>query len=125
MLTKLPRPDPGSLFERALRDTAITAWVAINDPCGYAALDFLHGKKVAVPDRIALIAFDDSVEAFVLGLSSYNFNVAAVVRAMIGHLLSPPGGPSARAPRLVEVAGRVVARESTGKRRWPKAGSVR
>lgn len=100
-------------FEEALRDEDITAWVAINDPCGFAALDFLQKRNVSVPRRVSVVGFDDSLEAFGMGMSSYNFNVPSVVRAMVGHILSPPSQRSSKPQPPLEVPGRVVAREST------------
>ncbi len=101
------------LFERALNDAAITAWVAVNDPSGFAALDYLRGQGVRVPEDIAIVAFDNSLESFGLGLSSYSFNPPAVVDAMFVHILQPPHGRRKAAGREIEIPGRVMARRSS------------
>ncbi|MBD3243818.1 MAG: GntR family transcriptional regulator [Chitinivibrionales bacterium] len=101
------------LFARALKHDSVTAWVTINDEFALMALRFLRRRRIAVPDRLSVVGFDDSVEAFGAGLSSYNFNVAGVVRAMLEHLVArrPPTGVR-RSERGIEVPGSLVQRRS-------------
>lgn len=100
-------------FRRALADPGITAWVGANDLVGLVALGFLRGEGVPVPGRVSVVSFDDIIEAFGVGLSSYNFNVPSIVRAMLEHVMAPP-----RLHRTViddyEIPGMVMARQSTG-----------
>jgi DNA-binding LacI/PurR family transcriptional regulator/DNA-binding transcriptional regulator YhcF (GntR family) len=102
-------------FEQALADPAITAWVGCNDPTALACLRFLAEKGVAVPRRLSVAGFDDSLEAVANGLTSYNFNVAGLAHAMVTHILRPAmkrersGGSE-----WFEPAGAVTRRASTG-----------
>jgi DNA-binding transcriptional regulator YhcF (GntR family) len=77
------------LFEQALRDAAVTAWVAANDMVAIHALDYLGAVKADVPGRIALIGFDNSVEAFQNKLTSYDFDMAGLARHMLAFVLDP------------------------------------
>lgn len=98
------------LFEQALSERRATAWVVVTDVAALAALEFLRGKGVSVPGDIALAGFDDTVEAFGSGLTSYNFNVPAVVDRLLGHVLGhgPTHGDSP-----VELPGAVMERATT------------
>ncbi len=101
------------LLEQALSDSGITAWVACNDQVAIQCLSYLERRKVRVPERISVVGFDDHVEAFAHGLASYNFNLAAVVQAMIGYVLG--SGVSRiirRSPTPVEIEGFVTQRHS-------------
>lgn len=62
------------LFEAALLDKDITAWVCVNDNVAHAALTFLNTAGIEVPGRIAVTGFDDIAEAKVSGLTTYNFH---------------------------------------------------
>jgi DNA-binding LacI/PurR family transcriptional regulator/DNA-binding transcriptional regulator YhcF (GntR family) len=103
------------LFEQALAASSAkagraTAWVAANDTIAIAALSFLRHRKVDVPRDISIAAFDDTDEALFRGLTSYNFNDAGAVRAMLSHLLSPLGRttpPPYAIPGFVSVRGSV------------------
>jgi DNA-binding LacI/PurR family transcriptional regulator/DNA-binding transcriptional regulator YhcF (GntR family) len=108
-------------FEAALRDRAITAWVAYNDLLAFVALEFLRLRHVRLPERLSLVGFDDSLEAVGNGLASYNFNVNAIVHAMLEHVL---GSAARRAScrETVEVPGFVVPRATAGVA--PAAGSA-
>ncbi|MBD3164962.1 GntR family transcriptional regulator [bacterium] len=77
------------LCEQALADPAISAWVVANDPAALLALSFLEKRGVKVPQQISVIGFDDSVEAFMRKLSSYNFAGPAVMQAMLHNILDP------------------------------------
>ncbi|MBD3241741.1 MAG: GntR family transcriptional regulator [Chitinivibrionales bacterium] len=102
-----------ALFERALRDESITAWVCVADRIAVRALSWLRKRGVDVPGRVSVMGFDDSIEAFFAGLTSYNFNVPAVTRAMLNHVLAPPQQGGLRRERAVSVSGYVTVRSST------------
>jgi DNA-binding GntR family transcriptional regulator len=103
------------LFATALSERSITAWVAANDVVGLLALDFLKRNGVRVPRQVSVVAFDDSNEAFVSGLSSYNFNVPALVLAMLEHIL-PVDRRKKRSVSAehVHIPGQVMQRQSSG-----------
>jgi hypothetical protein len=77
------------LFERALGVRGCSAWVCVNDLCACMALEFLQARGIAVPDDISVVGFDDSVEALRAECASVNFNIPAIVRAMLDFLTGP------------------------------------
>lgn len=104
------------LFERALRDTGATAWAGVNDWVALVAMAYVRERGVAVPKQLALAGFDDTFEAFSHGLTSYDFNMPALVHAMLDHVLRPPS-PRRTAPLApLEIPGTVLARTSTAAR---------
>jgi DNA-binding transcriptional regulator YhcF (GntR family)/DNA-binding LacI/PurR family transcriptional regulator len=74
-------------FEKAIQNTAASAWVCVNDKAAMVALDFL--KLHAGVRRIELVSYDDTFEAFKHKITSYNFNVSALVNAMLLFVLYP------------------------------------
>jgi DNA-binding FadR family transcriptional regulator/DNA-binding LacI/PurR family transcriptional regulator len=72
-------------FQACYQDPRITAWVALTDSTALACKQFLDTR-----DRpIALVGFDNSADASTHALTSYDFNGAAVMRAMVSHVLAP------------------------------------
>jgi DNA-binding LacI/PurR family transcriptional regulator len=76
------------------------------------ALDFLkkHSHR-----KISLIGFDDTFEAFRKGLTSYNFNIQALVQLMLNHVVNPANMLSSKRTRAVEIEGMLVERQTTFK----------
>jgi DNA-binding LacI/PurR family transcriptional regulator len=101
------------LFTRAREHGGITAWVCENDRIARYALDFLAEKGVRVPRAVSVMGFDDDMEAFKRKLTSYNFNIPAVVNRMLGFVLS---SSQYHYPKAYEVEGIVIERGTTGKR---------
>jgi hypothetical protein len=101
-------------MERALADRSITAWVGASDGIALLCRAFLQEKGVRVPDELSLVGFDDSTEAFSANLTSYNFNRAAAIHAVIAYLV---GSPTQRLPArqgdMVEIEGFVAPRGSS------------
>ncbi len=88
--------------------------VAGNDPVAIACLEMLREMRVAVPDEMAVIGFDDSPEAHAARLTSYNFGLQNAARALVNHVLGPrPHGPN---PAPVDISGIVSERASTARR---------
>jgi DNA-binding LacI/PurR family transcriptional regulator len=104
-----------SLLERALSDKTITAWVAANDDVALQCLEFLANKGRSVPSQVSVLGFDDSLEVFFQKVTSYNFNGAALMRAMLAHLLDTRPRRGVRDVGPVEVPGFVTARRTTGR----------
>lgn len=103
-------------LEEALCNAPCTAWVCENDRLALAALRFLKDRKVQVPSRISLIGFDNSADAALHGLTSYDFGDHAYIRAMVEWVLAPAtGAPGAHRepPRAFE--GAIVPRRTTAK----------
>jgi len=100
------------LFERALAAHDATARVAVNDAVAMEALRFLHERGVAVPRDMSVAGFDNTLESFFNGLTSWDFNIPALVGALLGHILGPrPSGRAAYGP-VVEIEGFVAARQT-------------
>lgn len=97
------------LFKKALTDKECTAWVCANDPIALMALDFLKNQNT----NISVIGFDDTFEAFRAGLTSYNFNVNALVNSMLSYLVNPSSHSVIRNSKIFEVEGILVERCST------------
>jgi DNA-binding transcriptional regulator YhcF (GntR family) len=114
------------LFENALRDPRITAWVMANDFAATLAIDFLKEKNIRAPEDISIIAFDNSLDAMEYQITTYDFNCSGIVTMMLRYVLTPSTVPIGRRGRLVEVEGRIVVRRSTAVRQtsarplpWP------
>lgn len=94
----------------------ITAWIASNDETALVAFEFLRSRGISVPGKISVVGFDDSEIASHNGLTSYNFNEPALVKAMVRYLLDAPVDrrPSrTRQTPIERVSGFVTARNST------------
>lgn len=106
------------LLHRALKLTVreqVTAWIAENDELALAALEHLRMARTIIPRQLSVAGFDDSEEAHMRGLTSYNFNGSAYVNAMVRTVL---GSASAkrRAHAPVSFEGVVIPRMSTAPR---------
>jgi DNA-binding LacI/PurR family transcriptional regulator len=78
-----------ALFAEAIAKTDCTAWVCPDDNTAIHALPFLKkwGKKV--PTDISLVAFDNSLPARELHLSSFDFNMAGMVQQALMMIRDP------------------------------------
>jgi DNA-binding LacI/PurR family transcriptional regulator/DNA-binding transcriptional regulator YhcF (GntR family) len=84
-------------FRQAQACPGVTAWVGASDAVALEALDFLRVQRVAVPESLSVIGFDNSMEGAYRGLTSYDFNGPALVRAMVDQVVSSGTGHAARA----------------------------
>lgn len=99
------------LVHRALGDPRTTAWVAFNDYTANACKQAL----VNAGRRVALVGFDNLIESGHEQLTSYDFDGHTIVRSAVGHVLNAPRSRRrSLTPRVLEVDGFVVERESTG-----------
>jgi DNA-binding LacI/PurR family transcriptional regulator/DNA-binding GntR family transcriptional regulator len=106
------------LVRRAATDSGITAWVGVNDTVALGCLAFHKQSEGKVRPDTAVVGFDDTLEAFLARMTSYNLGYSTAARAMLGHVLHPPVGPS-RSQRIgpaVEISGYITVRAST--RNW-------
>jgi len=101
------RRDLEPLFEAALCSEA-TAWVGVNDACALLALEWLRARG----EHRALAGFDDTAEALRADLTSFRFDSGAMVRSMLGQILS-----SREASGLTRHEGILVVRGSDRLRR--------
>jgi DNA-binding LacI/PurR family transcriptional regulator len=84
------------LMEETARDRSITAWVGINDDIALECSRFLLASGIHVPNAVSIIGFDNSYDAASLQLSSYDFNGAGAMRAMVDFVLRPRTSAAAR-----------------------------
>ena len=118
--------DPGApdarmqaLMSDAFSSREVTAWVAVTDALAIRALSWLAGKGVRPGRDLSVAGFDDSPDAFLHSLTSYNFNCEATVHAMLAHLVGRRMTQSGKNKReIVEIEGFVTPRSSTGRPRW-------
>jgi len=100
------------LFDDIRRTEPATAWVAYKDDIALLALHYLRDARVRLPQDLSLVGFGDTHTEMRQGLSSYNFNIPAVVNSMLDHVLAPRRA-GARSP-MVEIPGTVVERRTSG-----------
>lgn len=98
--------------DEVLSHPDVTAVVGANDWVGLECIDVLTSKGVRVPRDMSVIGFDDTQDAFLHGLSSYNFNGDGAIRAMLHHLLHPSDMRSHGQPTI---EGFVTVRSTTGR----------
>jgi len=105
------------LLRRTLDTVPATAWVACNDLVAFTLLDFLREQSGPVPGKVSVVGFDDSAIAFLLDLTTYNFNFPGIAHAMVDHVLAGPRVKAARPATSsagTEIEGYVVERGSSG-----------
>lgn len=100
------------LFERALADRRVTAWVGVNDMVALAALRFLRASGRRVPADVSVVGFDDTVDALRAGLASYDFNLTALANALVEHVVGWRSRSGRDHAPVVEIPGALVERES-------------
>ena len=84
-----------------------------NDWVALAALDYLKHRrsKSKLCPVVQVVGFDNTYEAFDHNFTSYNFNIPALLDAMLSHILSPRRfGPRARTPERIRIEGGVIKR---------------
>jgi DNA-binding LacI/PurR family transcriptional regulator/DNA-binding GntR family transcriptional regulator len=106
-----------ALFNRALAQPGVTAWVGSNDQFALAALRFLRKKGIRVPADISIVGFDNCAAALESDLTSYDFNMAAIAHRMLRFVLRPNDKANAAGSCPIEVDGILIERGSTGKAR--------
>jgi len=105
-----------SLFEKALADPSISAWVCANDYLAVQALEFLRARNISYPGTISVLGFDDNRAALQNKVTSYNFNIPAIVNAMLRHIFNERFPHKLGRRKTIEVDGVVIERGSSAKR---------
>jgi LacI family transcriptional regulator len=77
------------VFNQALADSTLTAWVCCNDTLGLEALRFLRSRRVRVPLDISVVGFDNSDRALLAGLTSYSFVSPTAMRRVLQSVIAP------------------------------------
>lgn len=102
------------LFDEALMNSAITAWVMANDFAATIAIDFLKEKNVRIPEDLSIISFDNTLDAMEYQLTSFDFNTHGIINMMLRFVLSPHAiKPKRRSESFLEAEGTLVVRRST------------
>jgi DNA-binding LacI/PurR family transcriptional regulator len=97
------------LLDEAASSRRVTAWIMANDLAARIALRYCGSKGIEVPERIAIIGFDDEIESTELRITSYNFNFDAAASAMVNFIMHPESDYWQRR-KVVEIEGRIVER---------------
>jgi DNA-binding transcriptional regulator YhcF (GntR family) len=100
------------LFEKALQDSSITAWVMANDFAATIAIDYLKERNIRVPDDLSIISFDNTLDAMEYQLTSYDFNNHGIITLMLRSILAPHTVKPKRKGVCIEVDGTLVIRRS-------------
>jgi DNA-binding LacI/PurR family transcriptional regulator/DNA-binding transcriptional regulator YhcF (GntR family) len=103
------------LFERALGDAGITAWVAANDGMAQSALRYLSSKHVRVPRDVSVVGFDNMPKSFEMKLTTYDFNMSGIIHNMLWFIQHYDERKNTRFYDPMEVAGMVITRGTTGR----------
>jgi len=97
------------LLQQAREYSDVTAWVCANDFCAVLARGWLEDVE---PDRSLwpeIVAFDNSPDAILHGIDSYEFNTRGMLQAMLHYLLAPRN-PLFRGGDVFHPKGHVVRR---------------
>lgn len=97
------------LFDRALAEGSHTAWVTANDNVAVEAMRYLIEKNIAPP---SLMGFDNTYSSIWYGITSYDFNIPALVHNMLDFVLTPNHTKWER-KQPVQIDGLIVERHST------------
>lgn len=100
------------LLTQALSRTLCTAWVAFNDQLASICAAFLKQKGLRVPQDIAIVGFDNTPLTAAESITSYDFDISAIVAAAVRHCTSAPSRPGSAKNRPIEIPGFVVSRRS-------------
>jgi DNA-binding LacI/PurR family transcriptional regulator len=101
------------LFEQLTSDRTITAWVCSHDGLATHAMEFLREKRIAVPDSISVVGFDNNSFAKAERISSFDFRTESFVSQALAFIERPPHSRSSRNVSSVEIEGSFVPRDTT------------
>jgi len=101
------------LFEAALKNPEITAWVCVNDQIAFSALKFLETHRVSVPDQISVIGYDNLSVSAHIGLSSFDFRFDKMGHHMV-ELFSQGILKKNQKPMLKFIKGEYIPRNTSG-----------
>jgi DNA-binding LacI/PurR family transcriptional regulator/DNA-binding transcriptional regulator YhcF (GntR family) len=100
------------LFDSALEDRTITAWVMANDFTATMGIDYLKERTVKIPEDLAVISFDNTLDAMEYQLTSYDFNNYGIISLILRFILAPHTVKKGRKDACIEVDGALVVRRS-------------
>ncbi|MBD3418677.1 MAG: GntR family transcriptional regulator [Chitinivibrionales bacterium] len=100
------------VLEMACAEKEITAWVAVNDLTATLIMDFSREHDIRIPEDISLVSFDDTSEAMLNGLTSYNFNITGLMHQMLNHISRHGAVNKNRRRTTIAVGGSIVERRT-------------
>jgi hypothetical protein len=103
-----------SLFEESVADISSTAWILADDYAALAALDYLKGVKIKVPEQISVMGFDNTHESLQRQLTTYDFSMPNIVHTMLDFVLYPPKSIKKELHAPLEIEGEIIHRKSSG-----------
>ncbi|MBD3242179.1 MAG: GntR family transcriptional regulator [Chitinivibrionales bacterium] len=86
------------LLREAAAIPQATVWICGNDETALICLDYLQSRGIPVPGQLSVVGFDDTYDALCRGLTTYNFDRAGAIRAVMAYVL----GTSWRQQRRTE-----------------------
>jgi DNA-binding LacI/PurR family transcriptional regulator len=103
------------LIDQVLSRPDITACVFASDEMALMGLSCLREKRVAVPGRLSVAAFDnDPIKAPGQRLTSFDFNASGFIHRMLNFIARPPRFKRGHVHKTIEVEGIVMQRDTTG-----------
>jgi DNA-binding LacI/PurR family transcriptional regulator len=114
-LSRMGELQIGILLEKAFAKMDATGWIAATDSIGLSALKFLREKKLRVPQDVSVSGFDNLPESLGKGLTTLDFNLPQIARAILGFLLASGAHKKKKQAGPVEVPGLIIRRESVGR----------
>jgi DNA-binding LacI/PurR family transcriptional regulator len=103
------------LFQQALSERSITAWICASDRTAMMALTFLKKQKVPVPAELSVVGFDNSpADALEQRLTTFDFNAAGFAYRMLEYIARPPKTRGPYHHSAVEVEGNIMQRDTVG-----------
>jgi DNA-binding LacI/PurR family transcriptional regulator len=106
------------LFEQALSQKEITAWVGCDDDAAMMAWSFLTSRNKLDYRKIALMGFGNTYEAVKADMTSYDFNFEHTAGSILTFLLRPLFAGHMRKLAHPEIDGFVIERGSTAAQRY-------
>jgi hypothetical protein len=103
------------LFEKALANRAITAWICSDDKEALVALQFLRRRLIEVPGRISVAGFNNNIDAFKPNITSFSNDYELILKSMLDYVIAPTGGRGMSPKKTVLFRGSVVKRGSVRK----------
>lgn len=101
------------IFQKTLANSTVTAWVCVDDRIALFALAYLKKRGISVPQQISVVGFEDINDAFLSGLSTYNYDIPSLTHNVLAFLSDTMIFFGKNLP-VEETNGYVVARQSTG-----------
>jgi DNA-binding LacI/PurR family transcriptional regulator len=100
------------VFNRVFEQQGITALAGSSDRVALLGYALALDRGIRVPAQLSITGFDDWLPSVSNGITSFNFNVATIVRRMMDFVMSAKRGSSADRTSTIETAGFVVQRRS-------------